>query len=237
MLTRDDQTIEDCLEVYESIRDVPLAHVGFKDVGRSRGYAAQALHDRIKEDGRTSYMEVVSTSRDICLRSAEVGAKLGVDCLMGGTQVDDVLGRSCKGRKSGYYPFPGIPHRPSDQARRHGASASAPTPRRWWRPAAPASTSWPIAPPKPIRSSSSARRGGATDEARDGRRQREFAAAHPRCGGCRRRSLHHRHGGPRRQLRAALRPAVESAAAHPRRLPRRPAPRTPPEAARATTRP
>lgn len=107
MLTREDQTIEDCLEVYESIRGVPLTHLGFKDVGVSPD-TLRKLHDRIKQDGRTSYMEVVSTSRESCLRSAEVGAKLGVDCLMGGTLVADVLA-ILKGTKSGYYPFPGVP--------------------------------------------------------------------------------------------------------------------------------
>jgi hypothetical protein len=107
MLTRDDQTIEDCLEVYDSVRDVPLQHVGFKDVGVAAD-TLKRLRDRIKEDGRTSYMEVVSTSRDSCLRSAEVGAKLGIDCLLGGTQVDEILGL-LRGTQTGYFPFPGLP--------------------------------------------------------------------------------------------------------------------------------
>lgn len=107
MLTRDDQTIEDCLEVYDSIRRVKLNHVGFKDVGVSPE-TLQRLHDRMKEDGRTTHMEVVSTDRDSALRSAEVGAKLGVDCLLGGTQVEAVLS-IVKGTGTGYYPFPGVP--------------------------------------------------------------------------------------------------------------------------------
>ncbi len=107
MLTRDDQTIEDCLEVYDSIRDVPLKHVGFKDVGVG-SETLRRLRDRIKEDGRTSHMEVVSTSRDSCLRSVEIGARLGIDCLLGGTQVDEILGM-LRGTSTGYYPFPGVP--------------------------------------------------------------------------------------------------------------------------------
>ncbi len=107
MLTRDDQTIEDCIEVYESVRDVPLKHVGFKDVGVG-GDTLGRLHDRIKADGRTSYMEVVSTSRDSCLRSAEAGAKLGIDCLLGGTQVGEILAM-LRGTATGYFPFPGLP--------------------------------------------------------------------------------------------------------------------------------
>jgi hypothetical protein len=107
MLTRDDQTIEDCLEVYQAIRDVPLSHVGFKDVGVN-AETLMRLTDRIKSDGRTSHMEVVSTSRDSCLRSAETGARLGVDCLLGGTQVGEILS-VLRGTRTGYYPFPGVP--------------------------------------------------------------------------------------------------------------------------------
>lgn len=107
MLTRDDQTIEDCLEVYEAVRRVKLNHVGFKDVGVAPE-TLRRLHDRMKEDGRTTHMEVVSTDRDSALRSAEIGVKLGVDCLLGGTEVDAVLSIA-KGTSTGYYPFPGTP--------------------------------------------------------------------------------------------------------------------------------
>jgi len=107
MLTRNDETIADCLDVYASIRDVPLRHVGFKDVGTDFD-TLRRLHDGMKQDGRTTYLEVVSTDRDSCLRSAEAGARLGVDCLMGGTLVDDILGL-LGGSGTGYYPFPGVP--------------------------------------------------------------------------------------------------------------------------------
>ncbi|MGH6931361.1 MAG: hypothetical protein ACREEE_02885 [Dongiaceae bacterium] len=107
MLTRDDQTIEDCLEVYDAIRAVPLRHVGFKDVGVN-SETLKRLTDRIKADDRVSYMEVVSTSRDSCLRSAEAGARLGIDCLLGGTQVGEILSL-LRGTGTGYYPFPGAP--------------------------------------------------------------------------------------------------------------------------------
>lgn len=107
MLTRDDQTIEDCLDVYDAIRQVPMRHVGFKDVGVDAD-TLKRLRDRIKDDGRTSDMEVVSTDRDSCRRSAETGARLGIDCLLGGTQVDETLAL-LRGTSTGYFPFPGIP--------------------------------------------------------------------------------------------------------------------------------
>ena len=107
MLTRSDQTIADCLDVYDSIRRVPVRHIGFKDVGVDFE-TLRRLHDRMREDGKTTYLEVVSADRDSCLRSVEAGAKLGVDALMGGTLVDEVLA-VLKGTKTGYYPFPGNP--------------------------------------------------------------------------------------------------------------------------------
>lgn len=107
MLTRDDQTIEDCLDVYQSIRAVKLNHIGFKDVGVTED-TLRRLHDRMKEDGLTTHMEVVSTDRDSALRSAEIGARLGVDCLLGGTEVNAVLS-IVRGTRTGYYPFPGTP--------------------------------------------------------------------------------------------------------------------------------
>jgi uncharacterized protein related to proFAR isomerase len=107
MLTRDDQTIEDCVDLYETIRALPLRHVGFKDVGVSPEMLKR-LHGKLKQDGRTTYMEVVSTSEESCLRSARIGVDLGVDCLLGGTQIDLIL-PLLKGSRTGYYPFPGIP--------------------------------------------------------------------------------------------------------------------------------
>ncbi|HWA45137.1 MAG TPA: HisA/HisF-related TIM barrel protein [Hypericibacter adhaerens] len=107
MLTRDDQTIEDCVELYDTIRALPLKHVGFKDVGVAPE-VLKRLHGKLKQDGRTTYMEVVSTSEESCLRSVRIGAELGVDCLLGGTQIDLIL-PLLKGSRTGYYPFPGIP--------------------------------------------------------------------------------------------------------------------------------
>lgn len=107
MLTRHDQTVQDCLEVLESIKPVGLTHVGFKDVGVNVA-TLKELNQRIKKSGATSYMEVVSTSREACLRSASAAVEIGVDRLLGGTDVTQVL-KILDGTDIGYYPFPGIP--------------------------------------------------------------------------------------------------------------------------------
>jgi hypothetical protein len=107
MLTRADQTVPDCLEVLDDIRPLGLTHIGFKDVGVTPEVLAE-LARRIKAAGATSYMEVVSTSREACLRSARVARDIGVDRLLGGTQVDEVLA-ILAGSAVRYLPFPGRP--------------------------------------------------------------------------------------------------------------------------------
>ena len=107
MLTRSDQTVADCLEVLGDIQPLGLTYIGFKDVGVSPDLLAE-LSRRIKAAGATSYMEVVSTSREACLRSARLARDIGVDRLLGGTQVKEVL-EILAGSAVRYLPFPGRP--------------------------------------------------------------------------------------------------------------------------------
>jgi hypothetical protein len=107
MLTRQDRTVEDCLEVLALIRPLRLRHIGFKDVGVSPPILAK-LADGIRALGATSYMEVVSPEPSDCLRSARMARKLGVDRLLGGTQVDEIL-EVLSGSHTSYFPFPGRP--------------------------------------------------------------------------------------------------------------------------------
>jgi hypothetical protein len=107
MLTRQDRTISDCLELFELIRPLSLRHVGFKDVGVPPEKLT-ALHAAISASGATSYMEVVSTTPEACLNSARVAVDLGVDRLLGGTDVGAVQ-NILRGSKTRYYPFPGFP--------------------------------------------------------------------------------------------------------------------------------
>jgi len=107
MLTRQDRTIADCLDLFRQVRPLGLKHVGFKDVGVDAATLAE-LHAAIRASGATSYMEVVSTTPESCLASARTARDLGVDCLMGGTDVaavQDIL----KGSAIRFYPFPGFP--------------------------------------------------------------------------------------------------------------------------------
>ncbi len=107
MLTRRDRTVEDCLDVFELIRSLGLKHVGFKDVGVDFRTLAE-LTRRIRAGGATVYMEVVSTSPEAALQSVRSALELGVDRLLGGTRLDEVM-PLIEDSKIAYYPFPGFP--------------------------------------------------------------------------------------------------------------------------------
>ena len=90
MLTRQDQTVLDALDVFREIREVGLGHVGFKDVGVDKP-TLHALNRAIKDAGATSYMEVVSTSPEAAVHSAKVAAEIGIDRLLGGADRKSVV--------------------------------------------------------------------------------------------------------------------------------------------------
>lgn len=107
MLTRADKTVEDCLLVLEQVLPLGLRHIGFKDVGVDFPILMK-LTERIRASGATSYMEVVSETAEASRRSVETARELGIDRLLGGTDVaaaKDILA----GTHTQYFPFPGFP--------------------------------------------------------------------------------------------------------------------------------
>lgn len=107
MLTRSDRTILDAVEMLQLLRPVGLKHIGFKDVGVAHATLRQ-LTDEIRALGAESYLEVVSTSPEDTLNSARVAVEIGVDHLLGGTRVEEILALT-RGTPTRYYPFPGRP--------------------------------------------------------------------------------------------------------------------------------
>jgi hypothetical protein len=107
MLTHGDKTIPNCLEVVQDVLPLGLKHVGFKDVGVSPEILSE-LNRQIQAAGVTSYMEVVSETPEACLRSAEVAVELGVDRLLGGTDIAAIQS-VLAGSGIAYFPFPGFP--------------------------------------------------------------------------------------------------------------------------------
>jgi uncharacterized protein related to proFAR isomerase len=107
MFTREDRTVEDCLDVFDIIIQTGVKHLGFKDIGVPRETLVD-LADRIKASGGISYMEVVSTTGEACLNSARAAVEIGVDRLLGGTQAEAML-EVLQGSGIAYFPFPGRP--------------------------------------------------------------------------------------------------------------------------------
>lgn len=107
MLTRDDYTVTDAEEVLGHVADLGIEHLGFKDAGADPA-TLRRLQRRITALGATSYLEVVSTSREQALKSVRTAVDLGVDVLMGGTWVAESL-NLLSGTSVDYLPFVGSP--------------------------------------------------------------------------------------------------------------------------------
>lgn len=105
MLTRNDRTVDDAAEQLQTALHLGVRHIGFKDIGLPLDQL-KALNRAIREGGATSYLEVVSLDRDSEIASAKAAVEIGIDVLLGGTRVDDVL-PIIAGTTIQYCPFPG----------------------------------------------------------------------------------------------------------------------------------
>jgi hypothetical protein len=108
MLTHHDQTVPDALDLFERMKDYPITHWGFKDVGLS---AESMMHvvQAMKDAGKITFLEVVSLSEEEGLRGAQLAVQLGFDVLMG-TVFYPSIAEFLKDKPIRYYPFPGHVH-------------------------------------------------------------------------------------------------------------------------------
>lgn len=106
MLTRDDRTVPDALEVYRRVRGIKaLRYVGFKDIGLPLP-ALRQLAAEIHGNGQRVMLEVVSESEADELRSIHGAIEIGVDYLLGGRQAE-VAVRLLAETGIRYFPFCG----------------------------------------------------------------------------------------------------------------------------------
>jgi hypothetical protein len=106
MLTLDDETIPDALAVYREVRDIPgLRYLGFKDIGLPEA-ELQDLADEMRAGGHETMLEVISLTEADELRAVEVGLRLGVDYLIGGTRPHSVW-PLLRGTSMRYFPYVG----------------------------------------------------------------------------------------------------------------------------------
>ncbi|MEL7154763.1 MAG: cupin, partial [Pseudomonadota bacterium] len=105
MLTRNDKTVADAEQHLKTALAAGVHHIGFKDVGLPFEQLRE-LNAHIKDGGATSYLEVVSLDRESEVSSARAAVEIGVDILLGGTNVDAVL-PVLAGTGIRYFPFCG----------------------------------------------------------------------------------------------------------------------------------
>ena len=108
MLTYNDKTVENALELFNRMKDTPVIHWGFKDVGLPPAEMKKVV-DSMNAAGKTTYLEVVSLTEEEGLAGAKLAAECGFDILMG-TVFFDSINDYLKDKPVKYYPFPGHVH-------------------------------------------------------------------------------------------------------------------------------
>lgn len=108
MLTHNDQTVKNALEVFNECKDIENAFWGFKDVGLPKARMKELIN-AMKAAGKTTFLEVVSYSEEECMAGAQLALEVGFDYLMGTIFYESVWGMIKKhGLK--YLPFVGKVH-------------------------------------------------------------------------------------------------------------------------------
>jgi uncharacterized protein related to proFAR isomerase len=102
MLTYNDETVENALEVFEECKDALTKYWGFKDRG-IEVERMKKLIDIMKKTGKTTFFEVLEESKEECLRSAKFAVEYAFDYLIGMryfSSVNELL----KNKPIKYYP-------------------------------------------------------------------------------------------------------------------------------------
>jgi hypothetical protein len=82
MLTHNDETVKNALEVFKQCADLPCEFWGFKDIGLPVDQM-KLLVNRMKDSGKTTFLEIVSLTEHECLAGAKVAVDCKFDYLMG----------------------------------------------------------------------------------------------------------------------------------------------------------
>lgn len=105
MLTHNDATIPQALEVLDQVKDSGLRYIGFKDIGQPVETLKQVVAGA-HGAGLEVMLEVVSTSVQTELQSVAAAREIGVDWVLGGTNPDQAA-PLLDGSGIHYCPFPG----------------------------------------------------------------------------------------------------------------------------------
>ena len=108
MLTYNDMTVKNAIELFDELKDTPVTHWGFKDVGLPAD-EMKNLVGNMNTAGKTTFLEVVSLTEEEGITGAKLAVECGFDILMG-TVFFDTINDYLKDIPVKYYPFPGHVH-------------------------------------------------------------------------------------------------------------------------------
>ena len=112
MLTCNDYTIPNAIEVFESTRHAPAQYWGAKEEGISR-QELKKLFAAIRESGKSPVLEVVAYSEEEGIAGAKLAIECGCDILLG-TGYFNSVNELCRAHNIRYMPFVGkVSGRPS----------------------------------------------------------------------------------------------------------------------------
>ena len=89
MLTHNDVTSPDSMEIVLKAKDAPCDFWGFKDKGIPEEEMIR-LVDAMKENGKTVFMESLAYSEEDTMKSLKIAVKCGVQYMLGGTYYKSV---------------------------------------------------------------------------------------------------------------------------------------------------
>jgi hypothetical protein len=105
MLTHQDRTVPNAYEIFQEMKETPVQHWGFKDVGLPPDQV-KTLVRSMRDAGKTTYLEVVSLSEEEGMAGARLAVEAGFHYLLGTVCYDTIL-RYLEKRNIQYCPFPG----------------------------------------------------------------------------------------------------------------------------------
>lgn len=106
MLTWNDRTVENALELFEEAKAAAASRWGCKVEGIDEE-GLKKLFSRMKEAGKETYLESLDISEEGCLEAARLAGKVGADHLMGSRFSQQILD-TCRQNGVSYAPFVGL---------------------------------------------------------------------------------------------------------------------------------
>jgi len=105
MLTYNDKTVKNAIDIFEECKDLPVECWGFKDVGLPIDQMKEVAKNMKKAEKRT-FLEVVTFTEEECLKGVKLAIECEFDYLMG-TKYYDSVNDLVRNKTIKYFPFCG----------------------------------------------------------------------------------------------------------------------------------